>query len=78
MGKINWRGSRLVSATMPRIAGDVRKRLGRFLITPLPQESVGKQQVSTSEPATCPHYLPRRNVREFRLCGAYPGGAETA
>jgi hypothetical protein len=32
MGKINWRGSRLVSATMARKVAVVRNRLGRWLI----------------------------------------------
>jgi hypothetical protein len=58
MGKISWRGSRLVSATIARMAGEVRRRRGRVLTAFTPLEKVlAKCGFPSSKSATCPHYL---------------------
>jgi hypothetical protein len=55
MGKISWRGSRLVSATIARMAGEVRRRRGRVLTAFTPLEKVlAEMRVSKLEICNLP------------------------
>jgi hypothetical protein len=79
MGKISCRDSRLVSAIMARIAAVVRNRLGRCLITPLPQESVGERQVSAPGSCNLPTlFCQGPYSSEFTASAECRGAAETA